>query len=357
MRPSSKPRARVKFARPTWRVCWFGGRLSFRAEWRFLLPLVVLAGVGLALATWGITTGSYQVSVGGVVRALFGQPDSALVGRVVKEWRAPRVFGALVLGAALGASGAVFQAITRNPLGSPDIIGFSSGAYTGGIVVLILLRGTFLFTALGATIGGLITAAVVYALTWRSGIKGTRLILIGIGLTAMLAAFNHWLVLKAELDVAMAAASWGSGSLNGMRWSTVGPATFVILLAGLLLARLSRPLLMVELGDDAAAALGVRVLYLQTGVLVVAVVLVAVATAAAGPVSFVALAAPQIARRLTGAAGTTVAGAATSGGVLLLAADLIAGRVAGGVPVGVVTTVVGGGYLVWLLIHEARRTQ
>ena len=258
-----------------------------------------------------------------------------------------------------GVSGAVFQSLTRNPLGSPDIIGFSTGAYTGGIVTIIVFGSSFVSTAFGAIIGGLLTAILVYLLTWKGGVQGFRLIIVGIALTAMLNAFNTWLIMRADLDLAMAAATWGAGTLNGMGWSTFylppsapccsgwGADSSLVAWAAL------------ELGDDAAKALGVRNEPVRGALILVAVALVAVVTAAAGPIAFVALAAPQIGRRIAKAQGTSLLSAAAVGALLLVAADLIAQHALGEtqLPVGVVTVCIGGIYLIWLLIQEARKAQ
>ena len=144
------------------------------------------------------------------------------------NWRLPRVLLALMLGAALGMSGAIFQSLTRNPLGSPDIIGFNSGAYTGALVVILLIGGTYYEIAVGALVGGIATAAVVYLLAYKRGVQGFRLIIVGIAISAMLGSVNTWMILKAKLDDAMAAAVWGAGSLNGLGWTQVWPVVVVL---------------------------------------------------------------------------------------------------------------------------------
>src|SRR5690606_33076289 len=139
------------------------------------------------------------------------------------------------------------------------IIGFSTGAYTGALLALTLVGGSFLATSLGALAGGLLTALAVYFLAWRRGSHGFRLILVGIGISAMLAALNQWLVLRAEIEVAMAAAVWGAGTLNGVGWPVLVPALIAIVpILGLVLAG-GTTLNMLELGDDTATALGIRV--------------------------------------------------------------------------------------------------
>ncbi|AVZ40017.1 MULTISPECIES: iron chelate uptake ABC transporter family permease subunit [unclassified Dietzia] len=336
-------------------VQWRRHGVSVRFPLRALLvcaALAVLLGVG---AVVGLTVGSYAVDLGRLVDVLTGT-DGTFARTVVLEWRAPRVLAAVVFGAALGASGAVFQSVTRNPLASPDVIGFATGSYTGAIVVLIVLGGGYTQVASGALVGGVATAAVVYLLAYRGGITGFRFIIVGIGVSAMLTAFNSWLLLRAQLEVAMSAAVWGAGSLNGITWEQTGVATAVVMVLILALGLLARPMQQMQLGDDAARAIGIRVEPSRLGLIIVGVALTAAVTAAAGPISFIALAAPQVARRLARTPGITLWPSAVVGAVLLLASDLVAQHaLPQTLPVGVVTFVIGGTYLTWLLIHEIRK--
>ncbi|WP_216630029.1 FecCD family ABC transporter permease [Brevibacterium renqingii] len=331
----------------------FGVRLDMRV----LITAGIVALLALACGFAGLMLGKFSLSIGEVFQGLVGMADKRIVNTVVGEWRAPRVLAGIVLGAGLGVSGAVFQSLTRNPLGSPDIIGFSTGAYTGGIVTIIVFGTSFVSTAAGAIIGGLLTAVIVYMLTWKGGVQGFRLIIVGIALTAMLNAFNTWLILRADLELAMAAATWGAGTLNGMGWSTIAPAAVATVVLGLACGLFARDLGTLELGDYASKALGVRNEPVRAALIVVAVALVAVVTAAAGPIAFVALAAPQIGRRIAKAQGTSLLASAAVGALLLVAADLIAQHAFGDIqlPVGIITVSIGGIYLIWLLIQEARK--
>ena len=322
---------------------------------RALTVTIALAVIALALALVALGVGDYPLNPLEVVRAMFAT-DGGFATTIVLDWRLPRVLVALLFGAALGLSGALFQSLTRNPLGSPDIIGFSTGSYTGALLVITVLGTGYVSTAVGALIGGLLTAALVYLLAYRGGLQGFRLVIVGIAVTAMLQSFNVWLLLRSSTEVAMTASIWGAGSLSLVGWAQAWPslAAFVILFPAALL--LTRPLRQLELGDEAARAHGVRVEGSRLVILIVGVALIAVVTATAGPIAFVALAAPQVAKRLTGAAGLPLVPAALVGAVLLLVADQVAQHVLpGSVPVGVVTIVVGGAYLIWLLVREARR--
>jgi iron complex transport system permease protein len=332
--------------------------LSIRVDPRAIGVCGVLTVVVFVLLVFAIGTGEYPISPGDVVKALFGAGDSG-TSFVVQTLRLPRALTALLVGGALGASGAIFQSITRNPLGSPDIIGFEAGASAGAVAAILLFAagtGTIALCAIG---GGLLTAVAVYLLAYRGGVQGYRLVLVGIGVSAMLYALTDDLLTRARLDDAVTAYVWLTGSLNGRGWEHVRP--LAIAMAALLpcVALLARPLRMMELGDDCAKALGVSVERSRLALVAVGVALSAAAVASAGPIAFVALAAPQIARRLTHATGPGIPAAMLTGAALLLASDLLAQRLfpATELPVGVVTGVLGGVYLMWLLFHEWRKGQ
>lgn len=330
---------------------WASGRIDIRT----IIVCAVLLLLTSALSFFAIGTGDYVIAPKDVLSALFGDAPR-ITEIIVLQSRLPRVALAVMFGAALGVSGAVFQSLTRNPLGSPDVIGFTTGAYTGALVVIVTLGGGYYRTGAGALLGGLATAMVVYLLAYRRGVQGFRLIIVGIAVSAMLASVNTWLVVKADLTEAIAAAVWGAGSLNGLGWQQVVPSIVALTVVMPLLAILSRRMPMLELGDDAATALGVRVESTRLMLIFLGVALTALVTAAAGPISFIALAAPQLARRLTGASGAAMVPAACMGSVLLVASDVAAQRVFAPtqLPVGVVTVCVGGAYFVWLLAREGR---
>ena len=323
---------------------------------RHALAVMALLLGAFLVAVVSLGTGDYPIALQDVVRTLLGQ-GTPRMSLVVLDWRMPRVLLALTLGAALGAAGAIFQSLTRNPLGSPDIIGFDSGAFTGALLVISMVGTRYLEVAGGAVAGGLATAALIYLLAYRKGFQGFRLIIVGIGVSAVLSSFNTWIILNAELYIAMAASAWGSGSLNTVSWSQTTPVLFVLAALWVLTALVARRMSLLELGDDAAVALGLRSNRVRLALVVLGVALTATATAAAGPIAFVSLAAPQLARRMTRAPGVTLAASAAMGALLLSASDYLAQRIFAPtqLPVGVVTVALGGLYLVWLLISEARR--
>lgn len=329
--------------------------MSLRSKQKVQRTGLVLALLCLLVSVFAISGGEYRMSPWQVLRVLGGGGEG-LENMIIWQWRMPRAVAALLFGAALGLSGAVFQSLTRNPLGSPDIIGFSTGAYTGALVVLTVVGGGFIATSIGALVGGLLTALLVYLLAWRNGTAGFRLILVGIGVSSVLASLNHFLVLRAELDVAMAAAVWGAGTLNGLTWQGVVPVGIIVVLAGIALLACNSRLQMLQLGDDLSKALGLSVERTKVLLVVLAVLLIAAVTALAGPIAFVALVAPQIARRISSGSGVRLVSTALVGALLLATSDLLAQRLFAPVqlPVGVVTVCLGGIYLIYLLNRRTR---
>ncbi|WP_432249932.1 FecCD family ABC transporter permease [Streptomyces sanyensis] len=331
------------------------GGLSVRVDPRAALVTVLVGAAAFAVGVVLIGSGDYPMSFGEVVDTLLGN-GTAAQEFIVRDLRLPRALVAVLVGASLALSGAIFQSLSRNPLGSPDVIGFSHGASVGALCVIVLFGGSALTVSVGAVAGGLATGALVYTLAWRRGVHGLRLVLVGIGVAAMLSSVIHFLVTKANLVDATRATLWMTGSLDGRDWTQVGPLALVLAVLVPVTLVHGRPLRMLEMGDDAAYALGVplertRIVLIGCGVL-----FIAVATGAAGPIAFVALSAPQLARRLTRAPGPNLAAAAVMGAALLLAADWIATAAFPGrqLPVGVVTGVLGGCYLLWLLVTERR---
>jgi len=330
--------------------------MSARLPLRPFLVGVALALVTLGLAVVAIGLGDYPISPSEVIDTLLGGGTQA-TSFIIETLRLPRVLLAVLVGVALGISGAIFQSLTGNPLGSPDIVGFTNGSATGALIVITVLGGSGLQVSAGALAGGLVTAALVYGLAFKRGVSGYRLVLIGIGISAVALAANDYLLTRARIEEAVAATVWLVGSLNGRSWEQVRPlaGALVVLIPAALL--LSRPLRLLEMGDDAARALGLRVEPARLAIVLVAVALVAVATTAAGPIGFVALAAPQLARRLARLPNPGIATSALMGAGLLLASDIAGQRLLGDtqLPVGLMTGLTGGVYLAWLLVAERKR--
>jgi iron complex transport system permease protein len=331
--------------------------------WARVRPRGVVATAGLALVTAALAvvaigTGELALSPAAVLDTLVGggPPGAAFI---VNELRLPRVLAALVSGAALGIAGAIFQAITRNPLGSPDVVGFQAGCVSGALFVITILGGGGLEASAGAVTGGLATAAVVYALAFKGRrLSSFRLVLVGIAIAALMVALTDFMLSRARIEEAQEATRWLLGSLNGRTWDEVGPLLIASAVLLPLAAPAGRALKALELGDDAAHGLGVPVERVRAALVALAVGLVAATTTAIGPVAFVALAAPQIAKRVLRTAEPSLIGAAVSGALIVQASDIVAQRIVPDtpLPVGVVTGAVGGIYLVYLLAAQWRHS-
>ncbi|WP_159501310.1 iron chelate uptake ABC transporter family permease subunit [Microbacterium sp. 18062] len=334
------------------------GSITIRSDRRGLAVTAGLAAATLIAATVALLLGDYPMSAGDALAALVGGGHDPLAQYFVQEQRAPRIVAAALVGAALGVSGAIFQSLSANPLGSPDVIGFTVGSATGALLQIVVFDGGPAAIAAGAVLGGFGTAAVVYLLAWRSGLSGLRLVLVGIGVAAVLQGVNSLLVVRASLAAAQTAGQWLAGSFNATTWSEtliVLAAVVVLVPAALLLAR---PLGAMVMGDELATGLGIRVERRRLELVAVGVALVSLAVATAGPIAFVALAAPQLARRLTRPSGIGMGVAAVMGALLVLVSDVVAQRLFAPtqLPVGVITGSLGGVYLIWLLAREWRRT-
>lgn len=323
-----------------------------------LLAVVVLAVLSTAL-------GTRLLPLTDVLSGLMGTADRA-VNLTVREFRLPRTVVAVLVGMALGVSGALTQALTRNPLASPDVLGVVNGASVGAVAVIIAAGGatagyggaaaglSAVGVPLGAVAGALLSAALVLGIASRplGALPGAhRVVLVGILLNAVFLGLVQWSLTLGDVDQATKAAVWLTGSLHGRGWEhvlAVGLALLVLLPLALLLGRQLR---VVALGDDVATSLGVPVRRLRLGLFVVAFALAGTAVAAAGAISFVALLAAPLARRMTRRSAPLLP-AALTGAVLLLAADVLARRALPGheLPAGAVTALVGAPALLVLLL-------
>lgn len=320
------------------------------------LAALALTVVGLFLLA--LCVGDVLVPLPEVLASLTGASEPSFV---VQELRLPRALGAVVAGLGLGASGAITQSLLRNPLASPDIIGVTSGAGAAAVAVLAGGAGAAVSLTLwslpaAAALGGLVAGALVALLSWRSGLQVRRVILVGLGVNAGLGAVTSWMLLRADLPGLNAAMLWLAGTLNQVSMDElllVGPVVGVLLLVA---ALLSRPLAVLRFDDLTAQSLGLRLGLSRVLLFAVAVVLASVVTALVGTVGFVAFIAPQVAAALLRTEGPPPVGAALTGAVIMLAADLVAAHVFWvDLPVGIVTSVVGAPFLLWVLLRRRGR--
>ncbi|PSL38290.1 iron complex transport system permease protein [Labedella gwakjiensis] len=318
---------------------------------------VVMGALAIALLIVFLVTlsvGNTFYSPIEVVRVILGEqvPGASFT---VGTLRLPRAITGLLAGIAFGLAGVTFQTMLRNALASPDVIGITSGASAAAVFAITVLGLGGAGVSVLAVVCGLATALVIYLLAYRNGLSGARLILIGIGVGAMLDSVVSYLLLKSNAFEVQAALRWLTGSLNSAFWDGVPPLaiSLLVLLPAILL--LTRRLTAMQLGDDSATALGVRVDRTRLLLVVVAVALAGVATATTGPIAFVAFLSGPIASRLVGGGRSLLIPAGLVGGLLVLTADLL-GQFAfdTSFPVGVVTGAIGAPYLLYLLIRSNR---
>ncbi|MGK5533321.1 FecCD family ABC transporter permease [Streptomyces sp. URMC 129] len=328
------------------------GRGSFLLHRRAGVVALVLALALAGAALASLCLGESTVAADQALRVVFGQSSSDEF--VVGTLRLPRLTVGLLVGAALGIAGALIQTVARNPLASPDIIGVTHGASALTVGALTYGVGSALVLPYWSIAGGLLAAALVYLFAWRGGLHAARFVLIGIGFAVALRSITQLFVTKADFRVAQQATVWMTGSLNGRGYDEARPlawALLILLPAVLWAARAQRT---VVLDDDTATALGVRLSRVRLGLATLGVLLAAVATGAAGPVDFVALLAPQIARRLTGTAQIPLLCSALAGAFITVAADVVARLLFSPteLPAGVVTAAIGAPYLLWLIVNN-----
>lgn len=316
----------------------------------------VLAVLWLGAFAARVLLGDYTITIPDVVRIL-GGTDIPGASFILLESKLPRAVGGTLAGLALGASGATFQSMARNPLASPDVLGVSAGASAAAVFTLVILGGSPAAVTGAALLG---STAVAVALLTLSGEKAGgapyQMILTGVALAAMLASVIHWVLLKADVYRAQEAMVWLTGSLTALTWAEITRMGVVVALALPLLLAGAR-LQVLELGDDLAHGLGEPPAGVRVRAIALVVVLVAVTTAVCGPIAFVAFLAGPIARRLLGGR-VSVGVSALVGAVIVVASDYVAAYALPGtnLPVGVVTGVLGAPVLLWLLA-AARTTR
>ncbi|WP_322409230.1 FecCD family ABC transporter permease [Microbacterium invictum] len=319
--------------------------------------VAVIGALSVAIAAVfavSLMIGNTFYGPGDVFRVILGEQVTG-ASFTVGELRLPRSLLGLFAGFAFGMAGVTFQSLLRNPLASPDIIGISAGASAAAVTGIVVLSLSETAVSLLALAGALATALVIWLLAHKDGFAGTRLILIGIGVAAMLDSVITYVLSRAAVWDLQVAMRWLTGSLNGADWQTLTPVVIAAAILVPVMIGQTRNLDALRLGDDTAAALGVALTRSRLLLIVAAVALLAFATAATGPIAFVAFMAGPIAARLIGPAGSLLVPAGVVGALLVLSADLV-GQFAfeNRLPVGVITGVLGAPYLIYLLIRTNR---
>jgi iron complex transport system permease protein len=325
-----------------------------------LRPRLIAVCLGLTAATFlvvcvSLSVGDFSIGLVDVVKAVAGTGDRGNV-LIIRELRMPRVATGLLVGVAFALSGALFQTMTRNPMASPDVIGLTEGSGTAVVAAIMLgWDGGLGLQTLGL-LGGLASALLVYLLAWRGGTTGYRIILVGIGVSWMCTSATDYLIARGGEFQAQAALGWLVGNLNGRGWDQTVPLALALAVLVPIVLGLGRLMRTLQLGDDVAGGLGTSVQWVRLGLMLAGVGLIAFGTAAAGPIAFVSLMAPQIAQRLAGTAWPPPVTSAVTGGLVVVGSDLVARTLIPGteLPVGIITGVLGAPVLLWLLIRANR---
>jgi iron complex transport system permease protein len=277
---------------------------------------------------------------------------------IVNTLRLPRMLVAAMVGVALGLSGAILQGLTRNPLADPGIIGISAGAGVVAVVLIVVVKdvpaGVIPLAAFG---GAALTAALIYLLAWRRGDSPIRLILVGIGLSAIFGALTTLLITFGDIYDVQRALIWLSGSVYGRSWSEFWSLLPWVAVFAPLALLLARPLNALNLGEEVARGLGSPVVFHRGLLLATAVALAGSTVAAAGTIGFVGLMAPHLARRLVGPDHTgTLPTAGVLGGLIVVAADLVGRTIVAPIelPCGLITAGIGAPFFMYLLWRQRK---
>jgi len=343
---------------------WISVRLrkppvSFRVDRRVPLVLTALIGIALLALTVNVSQGEYPVPLLEVIKTILGltaNPDYAFV---VNALRLPRALVALLVGMGLAIAGTILQGLTRNPLAAPEIIGINAGASLVAVTLIVLLPGVSVgWLPVAAFVGGLGTAIALYLLAWNRGSSPVRLILVGIGLTALTSSVTSLMITFGEINAVSQALVWLTGSVYGRSWEHLWSLLPWLMVFIPLSWGLARDLDTLNLGDSLAQGLGNRVEWTRSLLLLCAAALAGAAVATAGTIGFIGLMAPHLARQLVGPSHAgLLPTAALTGACIVELADL-AGRTLFApveLPCGVITAVIGAPYFLWLLYRDRNR--
>jgi iron complex transport system permease protein len=331
--------------------------LSFKLDRRVPWITAVALALTLGVLVWNVGTGEYPISPSEVIQTILGiDTGNRDHSFVVNTLRLPRALVAWLVGVMLALAGGIMQSLTRNALASPDITGVTAGASLGAVVLLIVFpKAALISLPLAALLGGLAVAVLIYLLAWRHGDSPIRLILVGIGLTAVLSAAQAILLLRADIERVQRALYWLTGSIYARSWEHLA-ALLPWCLALIPLALFSaRHLNALHLGEEVARGLGSAVQWQRGLLLLIAVGLTGAAISQVGTIGFVGLIAPHLARRLVGPAHEgSMPVAALIGGLLVLASDFVGRTLFAPVeaPAGIIIALVGAPFFIYLLWRQ-----
>jgi len=333
--------------------------LSFRVDRRVPVVLAALALLALFSLVFNVSQGEYPVPPLEVVKTILGLPANPDYAFVINTLRLPRALVALLVGMGLATAGTILQGLTRNPLAAPEIIGINAGASLVAVAFIVLLPGVSVaWLPVAAFLGGLGAAIAIYLLAWNRGSSPVRLILVGIGLTALTGSLTSLMITFGEINAVSQALVWLTGSVYGRSWEHLWPLLPWLVIFLPLALVLARNLDTLNMGDDLAQGLGSRVEWTRSLLLLCTVALAGASVATAGTIGFVGLMAPHLARQLVGPSHAgLIPVAALTGACIVELADLV-GRLLFApieLPCGVITAVIGAPYFLWLLYRDRNR--
>ncbi|MFJ7244039.1 Fe(3+)-hydroxamate ABC transporter permease FhuB [Kitasatospora sp. NPDC098652] len=323
--------------------------------WSLLVPRrPLLAGLGLAAALLAAVVaaahaGQSELGLGRTFQAVFGHGERLDV-LLVQRFRLGRIVAGLAAGAALGLAGCLTQTLARNRLATPELLGVNDGA-TAAVLISATASGTFGAWWAGP-LGALAAVLVVSLVSGGLGARGYRVLVVGLAMSALASAVIQVALARRSLNSAGSLYVWTSGSLNGRDYAVATPVLIGLAVLVPTALVVARRLAVLRFDDSVAASLGVDPGRVRLACLLLAVALAGLAVGVCGPVGFVALAAPVLAARLAGPTRVPVLGSALTGALLVVLADALGRVLIGGVeiPVGIVTTVLGGPFLLWVLL-------
>ncbi|WP_139905260.1 FecCD family ABC transporter permease [Clostridium thermarum] len=326
-----------------------------RRKIRLISVNIVLFILTLCLCVMMLVYGNKNYPLSTVIKVLSGEEIKGATF-AIQTIRLPRMLCGVFAGFAFGIAGNTFQTMLRNPLASPDIIGISSGSSVAAVFCILVLNMSGSSVSIAALISGILVSLLIYLLSKGSGFSNGRLILIGIGIQAMINSLISYLLAKSSQHDVPSALRWLSGSLNGMRIEDVPVLVLVVVVFSIIILGLTKQLQILELGDEFATTLGVKINLIRIMLILCSVFLIAFATSITGPIAFVAFLSGPIASRLAGPGASNGLSSGLVGALLVLGADML-GQFAFGTrfPVGVVTGILGAPYMLFLLIAINRR--
>lgn len=327
----------------------------YKRRARAVIANVSLIAIVLCICIMMLLYGNTNYSLDVVIRVLRGENIQGATFAIA-TLRLPRMLSGLLVGIAFGIAGNTFQTMLRNHLASPDIIGVTSGSSVAAVFCILVLGLSGPAVSIISVISGLLVSMLIYLLSKDISFSGSRLILIGIGIQAMLQAAISFLLLKASQYDVPGAMRWLSGSLNGMTMKGIPTLFIVVMVFGIISLLFTKYLQVLELGDEFATTLGIRLNLVRIILILSAVFLIAFATSTTGPIAFVAFLAGPIASKIVGRGSSNVLASGLVGALLVLSSDMIGQYVfSTRFPVGVITGILGAPYMLFLLICINRR--